>query len=100
MRTIPDIGESGLYTGYVNEKPVATSLGYISDDVMGIYNIATVPEYRRKGIGRMMTLDLMLRGINEGVKASILQSSVMGKGVYEKLGFKVQFVQKNYILKK
>jgi ribosomal protein S18 acetylase RimI-like enzyme len=57
---------------YINGKPVTTSLGYISDDVMRIYNIATIPEYRRKGYGRMMILDLMLRGINEGIKASIL----------------------------
>jgi ribosomal protein S18 acetylase RimI-like enzyme len=94
----PKDTETGIYTGYVNGEPVSTSLGYVSDGVMGIYNIATIPEHRGKGYGRWMTLDLILRGADFGLKASILQSSKMGKPVYEKLGFETVFTQRNFVL--
>lgn len=82
--------------GYVNDQPVSISLGFISDGVMGIYNIATMPEFRRKGYGRLMTIDLILRGTKAKVKGSTLQSSEMGKRVYEKLGFESKYELKQY----
>ncbi|OLS29243.1 MAG: hypothetical protein HeimC2_00900 [Candidatus Heimdallarchaeota archaeon LC_2] len=89
---------SGLFLGYVDDKPVSTALGIIANDVMGIYNIATIPEYRKRGYGRLMTTDLIIRGINAKVRGSILQSSEMGKGVYEKLGFVTKYYQKQFKL--
>jgi ribosomal protein S18 acetylase RimI-like enzyme len=91
---------SSIFVGYVNDQAVSISMGFISDGVMGIYNIATVPKFRRKGYGRLMTIDLILRAINAKVEGSILQSSKMGKSVYEKLGFETMYDLKQYSIAK
>ena len=100
LEFIPKNSPSGLFLGYVDDKPVTTSMGYISAGVMGIYNIATIPEYRKRGYGRLMTADLIIKSINAELRGSILQSSDMGKRVYEKLGFETKYYQKQFKIEK
>jgi ribosomal protein S18 acetylase RimI-like enzyme len=51
-----------LYVGYLNNQPVATSALFSHAGVAGIWDIVTLPEARRKGIGTDMTL----YALNEG----------------------------------
>jgi len=76
------------YLGYLNGKPVATGLLQPESGVAGIYCIATLPEFRRQGIGRAMTLQVMAEGKKLGYKIAVLSASEMGRSVYEKLGFR------------
>jgi ribosomal protein S18 acetylase RimI-like enzyme len=75
------------YLGYLNGEPVAASTLFLAEGVAGIYNVATLPEARRKGIGAALTVAPLLEARQLGYRAAILQSSQAGFPVYRRLGF-------------
>jgi ribosomal protein S18 acetylase RimI-like enzyme len=76
-----------FYLGYLEGRPVATSMVSWSDGVAGIYCVATVEEARKKGIGAAITARAMDAAKEKGYRYVILQASEDGYGVYKKLGF-------------
>lgn len=77
-----------MYVGYLNEKPVATSILFNGAGVSGIYGVGTLPEARGQGIGSAMTLKPLLDARNQGFNYAVLFSSRMGYPVYQRLGFR------------
>ena len=78
----------GLYVGYVDGRPVATSMGYTSGSTIGVYNVATLKDARRRGYGAAVTRHAVADGVARGATVAILQSSNMGLPVYEAIGFR------------
>ena len=76
------------YIGFLNGDPIATSALVLDSGVAGIYAVATIPEARRKGFGRLMTVIPLLEARRMGYRAGILQASSMGYSIYQKIGFR------------
>ncbi|HUP84514.1 MAG TPA: GNAT family N-acetyltransferase [Acidimicrobiales bacterium] len=73
--------------GLLDGQPAATSGVYVSGDIAGVYNVATVPSARGKGVGAAITWAAALAGREAGMTRSILQASQMGEPVYARMGY-------------
>jgi GNAT superfamily N-acetyltransferase len=77
-----------VYVGYLDGLPITVGLGVRTGRTIGVYNIATVPEARRRGFGAEMTARVAADGLAAGCDTAILQASVMGQPIYERLGYR------------
>jgi ribosomal protein S18 acetylase RimI-like enzyme len=69
-------------------EPVATAMGFVANGTVGIYNVATIESARRRGYGAALTRRAIDEGRHRGADVAILQSSTMGRRVYEAIGFR------------
>jgi GNAT superfamily N-acetyltransferase len=79
---------SRTYLARLDGRPVATSLGATFEGVVAIYNVATVADARRRGAGGAVTGAAIADARASGATWAILESSEMGRPVYERLGFR------------
>ena len=76
-----------FYLGTLDGKPAATSLLFHHENSAGIYLVATTTEYRKKGIGRAMTVACLKKANTLHCKQAHLQATDLGKPIYKALGF-------------
>ena len=77
------------YIGFVNGKAVTTAAATITGDVIGLYSVATLPQYRRLGFAEAImrqVIDEATRTRN--VERTVLQSTSSGLSLYEKMGYR------------
>jgi ribosomal protein S18 acetylase RimI-like enzyme len=84
-----DTLDAEFFVGYLDGRPVATSALVASHRTAGVYNVATDPAFRGRGIGEAMTWHAVLRGAERGCGMASLQASEMGQPVYERMGFRL-----------
>jgi GNAT superfamily N-acetyltransferase len=82
-----DDGSARVYLARLDGRPVATAETSLQDGVLGVFGVGTVPDARRRGIAAAVTAHVVLDRAAEADLA-FLQSSAMGHGVYEQLGFR------------
>lgn len=80
-----------MVTGYAGREPVARSMSFLTGDVVGIYNVGTVPAARRRGYGWAVTLAAIMAGVAAGATVATLQSSAMALPMYRAHGFRTLF---------
>jgi ribosomal protein S18 acetylase RimI-like enzyme len=82
--TILDDDAMKMFIGRVGGRAVAASIGYLLDEVVGIFGVATVESARRRGYGSALTRAAMFA--ETGLPA-VLAPSDEGAGMYRALGF-------------
>ncbi|HEX2851495.1 MAG TPA: GNAT family N-acetyltransferase [Acidimicrobiales bacterium] len=78
-----------LLIGRRHGRPVATSAWFVHQGMVGVYNVSTLPPYRREGLGAAMTWAAVRAGLDRGCDSATLQASAMGYPVYEAMGFRL-----------
>jgi ribosomal protein S18 acetylase RimI-like enzyme len=89
----PSLAEVPGITYYIAEVdgvPLGTGMASVSDDLLGVFNITTLPRYRRLGYGRAVTLEIVREGYVAGATTAYLYASKMGEPVYESAGFRTE----------
>jgi ribosomal protein S18 acetylase RimI-like enzyme len=86
-----------IYTGYVDGKGVTTGVGFRTGRTIGVYNISTTPEARRRGYGEAMTRRIAQDGAVAGCDLSVLQASPMGLPIYQRMGYRTVVEYMAYI---
>jgi GNAT superfamily N-acetyltransferase len=77
------------WVGYRDGTPVATAASVASDGVLGIYNVATSPEYRKCGYAEAITRYTIDAALRQGdARRFVLQSTAAGQRLYERMGFR------------
>ncbi|HVL81395.1 MAG TPA: GNAT family N-acetyltransferase [Actinomycetota bacterium] len=86
--TLAEAEGTATFLGSEGGEPVATGVLIMTGDVAGVYSISTLPSHRRRGYGEAMTWAAIEEGLRRGARAAVLQASVMGRPVYERMGFR------------
>jgi ribosomal protein S18 acetylase RimI-like enzyme len=75
--------------GYRDGVPVATAASVYSGDAIGLYNVATAPEYRERGYAEAITRHTAGVAVREnGAAPLVLQSTSQALTLYERMGFR------------
>lgn len=82
------VPEARWYVARAEETIVSTTVGFVGDEAIGIFNVATPGQYRGRGYGAAVTSHALREGFDDGSRFGFLQSSVIGHGVYHRLGFR------------
>lgn len=77
------------FNGLLDGGPVAASAVFVEDGVAGIYDVATLPHRRGRGLGEAMTWQAIREGMARGARVAVLQPSPMGRPIYERMGLQV-----------
>jgi GNAT superfamily N-acetyltransferase len=86
----PELLDAKGITAFLVEEAgerVATSLGILVGDHVGVFSVSTLPQHRRRGFGRVATTAVIQDAYARGARVAFLKSSPQGKPLYESLGF-------------
>lgn len=75
------------YIGRYHGEVVATGTLFVGQDTVGIYDIVTRADLRKRGMGSAMFARLMGDAKGYGRRHAVLQASPDGLGIYVKAGF-------------
>lgn len=89
FRTIAAIRPPGVAAAIarLDGAPAAAALVYVEGPGAVVAWVTTVPEARRRGLGRLVTAAVTNRGLGLGAAGVTLQASDMGAPVYRSMGY-------------
>lgn len=87
-----------VHLGWVDGEAVTVAMGYRTHADVGIFNVGTPSQHRRRGYGSAITAHAARAGFDEGADLAWLQTSELGEPVYRSLGF--GHVEIHYLLRR
>lgn len=87
------------YLIYDQSELVGTVISHQTQKTFGIHSLGITPNMRGKGYATQIMYYLLNKGLEQGCNLATLQASKMAKSMYEKMGFKTEFIMRNYKLK-
>ncbi|MFH4965726.1 GNAT family N-acetyltransferase [Gaetbulibacter sp. M235] len=96
LKTMPSIK---YYLAFDNKEPVGTIILHQTNRVAGIHSLGVPTNSRGKGYAKEIMHYILNEAMRSDAEYATLQASKMAKGMYEQLGFTVDFTMKNYELK-
>ena len=91
----PESSVTRHFLAMIDGKPVGATSLITAAGVCSVANVATETDYRKRGIGSILTLWSLKVAEQQGYKVACLSASPDGEPVYEKLGF--EKFQKNEV---
>jgi ribosomal protein S18 acetylase RimI-like enzyme len=79
--------EVALLVGYVDGRAVSSAMMWMSGPIAGITGVATVPAYRRRGLGTALTWAAVREGAARGCRYATLAALGASYDLYRKMGF-------------
>jgi ribosomal protein S18 acetylase RimI-like enzyme len=77
------------YVGYLDGEPVSTAAIVMGGNAAGVYNVATLPGYQRRGYGEAVMRHALGEARREhGIEQTVLQSTPAGYRLYQRMGFR------------
>lgn len=76
------------YVGMMQDEPVATSSLLVGGGVPAVYHVVTRKPWRGQGIGTTLTMAPLMQAQRHGYRLGVLQATIAGRPVYERMGFK------------
>jgi GNAT superfamily N-acetyltransferase len=76
------------FVGYAAGEPVVTAATVTTLDAVGVYNVSTLPAFRRRGYGEALVRYALESARRQtGCERTILQSTPQGLALYERMGY-------------
>lgn len=90
------------YLGMLGDELVGIATLIYSGEFGCIFNVGTIPNYRKRGIGKALTLNAVADSIKNGAKIVFLQTEQgsFNEKYYTKLGFSAKFIGEGFVLEK
>ena len=76
------------FLGYHEGRAICSTTVALHDGVAGLYSVATLPEFQKRGYGEAIVRHAIAAAAAAGAKMTILQSTRTGLPLYRALGFK------------
>jgi GNAT superfamily N-acetyltransferase len=86
---MPERRDFVAWLAFCNGEPVATAATVLAADVIGVYNVGTLPGHRGRGIGEaVVRFAIDQARMQSGIDRTVLQSTSFGYDLYRKMGYK------------
>lgn len=82
-----NIDHAHWFLARVDGVPLSKAVLHITDELAGIYAVATAEEGRGKGLAKALTRHALATARNSGCRLGLLHSTPMAREMYRSLGF-------------
>jgi Acetyltransferase (GNAT) domain len=92
-----DNADTVIVVAYLDGRPVATALTYMSDGAGALQWVGTVSDVRSMHLGRAVTVWATNAAFDRGASSCSLQASPMGEPLYAKLGYETVYHYREFV---